>query len=287
MASNISLWVDYIGDQSVPLLKGTVDTLLGTANDEYVTCKDLVDTLIRDTALPRRIINIANSAYYNHTQLPIHDIRRSVLVIGFDKIYEICLTSAIIETLIRRAACRRVYELMLQSFCAAVYAQALATKLALRDSDELFVSALLWNYGEIAFWSLSGPAAEEIAERLRDAGSTEEEAQRQLLGVTFAELTTDLCKKWNLTNLLSSSRGQVPGLDKRIECIALGHELAKLKVDVFALKTKCELIQEVAHFTKQNYFETIAFVADIMQESKQIAYLYLSTPPFAGGPPHV
>lgn len=71
-----------------------------------------------------------------------------------------------------------------------------------KPEEEFFIAALLYHLGEIAFWFL----ADEDAEKLLAAGQSEDiskpEVQRKILGFTFSELTAQLTKNWNLSDLL-------------------------------------------------------------------------------------
>ncbi len=275
MTANINLWVEYIGEQSVPFFRGTVETLLKAAHDDEATCKQLADSILRDPALTARVIKIANSTFYNRSKIHVHDVRRAVLLIGFNKIYEICLTTAIIETLLNKNTCKHVYDLLAVSLCAAVLATSFAKERDLTDTDELFISALLYNFGELAFWSLTGEAGEDISGKMKQYGDSDK-AQRELLGITFRELTLGLSRHWNLGELLNMALSSKDQADERCLCLQLAHRVARDRIFYFDQDNDDELVLDVMRFIKKDHAKTEAYINRKLDEAMQVVYLNLS-----------
>ena len=126
MDRNLHNWVSYIGNQSIPIINKTVQSVLSLSLDEKSTCKQLANIIIKDAALTTRVLRVANSPYYNRCNSDITDIRRIILLIGFKRITEICLTLSILDTTVDKNTRQHVHGVTTRSFHAAIQARSIA-----------------------------------------------------------------------------------------------------------------------------------------------------------------
>jgi len=133
MASDLKNWVKYIGTQTIPVFNETVQSVLNLSMDEKSSCKQLADTILQDAALTSRVIRVANSPYYNRCHTQFTNIRRIVLLIGFKKITEICLTLSILDSIVDNKTRRHVYAISIKSYHAAIQARAIAEVFKSKD----------------------------------------------------------------------------------------------------------------------------------------------------------
>lgn len=226
MSINLKNWVKYIGNQTLPVFNKTIQSVLGLTMDEKSSCKQLAETILKDAALTSRVIRVANSPYYNHHQNQLTDIRRIVLLIGFKKISEICLTLSILDSIVDNKTRQHVYTVSTKSFHAAIQARSISELYQLKDQDMVYMSALLYNIGEIAFWSLSGKSGRLISDLLQQTGVNNEQAEKNILGVTFRELSFGLVSEWKLSGLLKKALVNPASADLNIKCILFGHMIS-------------------------------------------------------------
>lgn len=226
MASDLKNWVKYIGTQSIPVFNDTIQTVLHLAMDEKSSCKQLADVILQDAALTSRVIRVANSPYYNRCHTQFTNIRRIVLLIGFTKISEICLTLSILDSIVDNRTRKHVYDITTKSFHAAIQARSLAELYNSHDPDTVYMSSLLFNIGEIAFWSLSGKSGRLIADLLKHSGDKSEQAERDILGITFRELSLGLVSEWKLSDLLQRALAKPASEDVNIKCISYANTIS-------------------------------------------------------------
>jgi len=226
-AKNLNLWINYICEQSIPVMRTTVQSILNLCNNENATSKELADTIIKDPTFAARVIRIANCLYYNRTSTPINDIRQAVLLIGFDKILAICLTVSIVDSLVNNNTMCHIKRLMMRSLQTALLSTSIARKMKMQHPDDLFVAGLFYNFGEIAFWSLTGPSGDDIASQLDSISinAPSEEAQIELLGVTFKELTIGLTTRWHLSPILRLALLEPQVHDPHVQCLSQCHDV--------------------------------------------------------------
>ena len=272
-AENLDLWTNYICSQSVPILNNSVQSILRICTDEHATCKQLADTIIRDPSVTARVLRIANSPYYNRSSTPLSDIRQAVLIIGFEKILSISLTVAIVDTLVKKDTMNHIVTLMIHSFQTAMLAKTVADILNLQHNDDIYVAGLLYDFGEIVFWSLSGTSGEAIHQQLENTHLPADMAQRELLGVTFDELTAELSSKWHLSPLLKTALLHPNRKDAYIECLVLSHTLIK-SVDVEEEKYR-QSLKQLAQLLKWSCQDTEDLVHQQYMETTKLSYYYL------------
>ena len=226
MSIDLKNWVKYIGNQTIPVFNETIQAVLSLTMDEKSSCKQLAETILKDAALTSRVIRVANSPYYNHHENQLTDIRRIVLLIGFKKISEICLTLSILDSIVDNTTRKHVYTVSMKSFHAAIHARSIAELYGLKDQDMIYMSTLLYNIGEIAFWSLSGKSGRLISDLLQQAGINHEQAEKNILGITFRELSFGLVSEWKLSGLLKRALLNPASSDINIKCILYGNIIA-------------------------------------------------------------
>lgn len=228
MDKNLNNWVKYIGNQPVPVLNNSLQNLLKLSKDDTSTFKDLADAILSDTALTTRVLRVANSPYYNRGSYEHTNLRRIVLLLGFKKITEICITLSILDSLVDTRTCSHVYKITSKSFHAAIQARSIAEIYHLKDPDMVYLAALLYNIGEIAFWSLTGKTGRLISDLMSQGYLSKEQAEMSILGTTFHKLSLGLVTEWQLCDLLKSALTN-PGSDiPEIRSIMHGYTIAEM-----------------------------------------------------------
>jgi len=92
---------------------------------------------------------------------------------------------------------KHVHSVSTRSFHAAIQARSIAQLYKLKDPDMVYMSTLLYNIGEIAFWSLTGKSGQLISDLLKKTGVENEQAEKDILGITFRELSFGLISEWS------------------------------------------------------------------------------------------
>lgn len=227
MDKNLNNWVKYIGNQSVPVFNSTIQSVIRLTMDDKSSCKQLAEIILQDASLTSRVIRVANSPYYNRCNTESDDIRRIILLIGFKRISEICLTLSILDSLTDKRTREVIYKVISKSFHAAIQARSIAEIYNIKKPDKIYLAALLSNIGEISFWSLSGKAGRLISDLLNNGYISAEKAQEKILGTTFRELSLGLASEWHFSELLKRSLSNPNSCDIEVKAIQYGYEIAE------------------------------------------------------------
>lgn len=151
-AQGLQAWVDRLNQSELPALASVVKDLQRLAVHEHASVQQLADVLLRDASLTSKVLRVGNSSYYNPSQETIKTISRAIVMIGFENVRLISLSVTLIDSLLERAPREQLLELLARSFHAAVQARNIAGYVLSRHEEEVFIAALLYNVGELAFW---------------------------------------------------------------------------------------------------------------------------------------
>lgn len=228
MNSKLKNWVKCIGDQKTPVFNSTILSILKLTISENFSSTQLANIILQDPVLTSRVIKVANSPYYNHSQYQFTNIRRIILLIGFKKVSEICLTFSILDSIADHSTKNNINIVSTKSFHAAIQARSIARLYNLQDTDTVYISTLLYNIGELAFWNLTAKSGHLIFDLLSQNGVQDEQAEIDILGVTFREMSLGLVSEWNLSKPLMSALSTPASKDLNVKSILYGNIISEL-----------------------------------------------------------
>ncbi len=226
MASNLAIWLQHFNEQSFPLFRNTVHDVLRLTVSDNASVKSLADAILRDMTLTARVLAVSNSSLYRRA-CPVETITQAIIHIGFKRIREVCLTTRLMDAIQVTQANRHTKRVLVQAFHSAVQAHAIAKACGDPDPEEVFIAALLYHLAEMFFWSFAGPSADAIFAELNRPGRTPEQAQQDLLGTTFRDLTYRLLTGWHICDLLKHIFERTDRENPRHEYIRLGLKIAQ------------------------------------------------------------
>ncbi len=225
---NLEGWTKMLSEQGMPVFARTARDLGGLSASQDTSASELARVILQDAGMTARMLRVANSYFYNPRNRAISTVSRAVVVLGFDAVRSICFSIAAVETLLQGAQRERVLAEMARSFHAAVQARAFAIKRKDGSPEEVFIAALLFNLGELAFWCASGSGlAERLEAALQKPGVTREQAEEEVLGFKLRQLGAALGREWRLGDLLQNTLEGKQKENPRVSNITLGHELAR------------------------------------------------------------
>jgi HD-like signal output (HDOD) protein len=85
---------------------------------------------------------------------------------------------------------------MAKAFHSAIQAQNMIKQISGKPNEEVFVAGLLFNLGEMAFWSAGGSEAEELDERLAEEGDNTDKLEEEIIGTSFRRISYGLVEEW-------------------------------------------------------------------------------------------
>lgn len=285
---SLSEWLKRIVDKEMPAFRRTAADIQQAANNPETGSEALGKLILTDPALTARVLRIANTVFYNPSGRTIQTVSRAIVVLGADTISTICVSLALIESLLGGRRQDRVMGDLGRSIHAALLAKTMAVTLREPQAEEVFIGALLFRVGNLVFWCFSEDEGAALDAALRpgvDSNTTE----KALLGFTLQQLTHALVEDWKLSSVLVEifrSRTTTVAAEcilmawRWVQALESGWESAKVREEILRISSRMQMDPEAG----------TALLARISREARDSAILFGSracaqTIPVAPGTP--
>ncbi len=192
----------------LPAFLANIRELLDLQNNPYYTVHDISRVILRDYSLTTQLLKLVNSIYFQTYQRQIHTISSAVLLMGFDTIRDLAVGLRIFENFRNTGSLKQVQHIILHSFLMAIYSQELGRQEQSLKDEEIFLTALLFNLGELVTAYYFPEKFQEIMRLSTEKDMGPSMAAQQVLHVSMGGLGVAILKTWNfpgrLVNRLST-----------------------------------------------------------------------------------
>lgn len=178
---------------ALPLPRATILAVIRCVSSEETSNRQLAALLLRDAAFAAQILKLVNSVSFNRSGRLIDDIRKAIMLLGFSRIREIALATAVLESVRVPPRSHAVIALLARSFLTALQARSLAKCYGLASQQRIFLAGLLSRLGEI--WFCSDPDSAHHC--LRQSGH-----EPVASATNFDYLRQRLLQQWGIADLL-------------------------------------------------------------------------------------
>lgn len=277
-AEPLDLWMKRVNEQSMPVLARTSQEIARLVANPNTPLSMLINTILQDPVMTAHVLRLANSAYYATTgKRDLNTISRAVVVLGFDEIRAICLLTAVVSDLLQGKPKEMLLEEMATAFHAAVQAKQLAIARGDQAPEEIFIAALLYNFGEMVFCCLGGDETDKLGEALAKVDKSKRAGlEKKMLGFRLQDLTLAIGRMWKFGPLLDAVlTGADVGL--RGKAISQSHKLARSVREGWnspAVKTILEQISKDFSISQESLQ---SMVEKTSNEAVQVARLFGAT----------
>lgn len=264
-------WVNRLARREMPALAHSIQSLNSLSVDDEACIQELVKVILEDPNLTARIIRISNSVHYNKTGVRTNTISRAISLIGLDTIRSLCITSKVIDALLRQVPNDRLLSVVAQSFHSAMQAKTLVSSANSAVQEEVFIAALMYQIGEASFWCYGGDATIIVDAKLRIPGAKKDDVTEEVLGTKFKYLSFGLAKAWRLGDSLLGAL-QNKSLTPCAGAVRLGHEISVISAHEGWESSKMEeLTKKVAEYKKISEEEALIQLIDCADRTVEFA----------------
>jgi HD-like signal output (HDOD) protein len=264
-------WVALIRDREMPIFGRTARAIGVVTDSESASASALAQIILQDVGMTARVLRLANSAYFNSSGQSISTISRAIVVMGFDLVRDMALSVALVDTLLKGGVKQRVVAEMARSFHAAVQARSAALQRRDAAPEEVFIAALLYRLGDMAFWCSAGEVGGTLDAALREPGAVAEAVQERVLGFRLQQLTAELAREWLLPAMLQAVTQEGAGRESRERGVVLGHALAAAVEYGWDSARARAAIEDLAEFVARPVEEVAAAVRRSAAEAARVA----------------
>jgi putative nucleotidyltransferase with HDIG domain len=185
--------------EHLPTLPQVVMRVLSMAESPKISAVELSRVL--DQSLAAKVLKVANSAYYGGQGRKISGIHHAIMMIGFESVKEIILTTSFFHTLHDARDVKALQPLWQHSLECALISKRLAWIYRYDSLDEAYLSGLTHDIGRLVIQQYFSDQFEEIEEKRR-SGMEWLQAEKEVLEVTHAEIGSRVAERWAFSSNL-------------------------------------------------------------------------------------
>lgn len=266
-------WVRHLSKQEMPVLAKVVSELNHLTGNDDTEVSQLSSVILKDPHLTSQVLRIANSVRFNPRDHEINTVTRAIVLIGFNGVRAICISLMVIESLLGKKPRSKLLSLMARAFHGATQARALSSKLSSSDQEEVFIAALLYNLGQMAFWAY-GEQTADILEKALVLNPNDPMIVARTLGVSFKELSRELGKAWSLGQILQESLSDTHLVSSKAEAVRLGDAIALASSEPTSGIEMSDLMDKVVRFTGLSNKDAEHLLHTATDEAANVALSY-------------
>ncbi len=184
--------IEKLGD--LPTLPHVVQRLASMISRPTVSTEEIGAIIEKDQVLAAKVLRLANSPFYGFPSR-IGSVSHAVIVLGFNVVKGLTLCASALS-IMKDAGMDQLWR---HSLGVAITANLLATRLEIKNPEELFVSGLLHDIGKVVLY-VKWP---DVGNSIKDALQTRADrslfdVEQELTGLSHAEIGGYLANAWHL-----------------------------------------------------------------------------------------
>lgn len=263
-------WCDWLCEREMPIFSGTVRRICAVAENAKAGASELAHIVMADPALVGKVLKLSNSVHYNPSRQPIGTLTRAVTLLGAKQINELALTASYIDAVQSSHNREMAHRYIVDALHSAVQAKAFAQLQKDPDPEEVYLAALLYNIGQVAFWCFAEEEGRLINHRLRmQPALSTETAEQDVLGFSLRSLGAALLKSWQLKGLILDAHQPKGSLTPRIRLVRTAYQLVQLRPTEAG--TDEEALNAMLASLGKTYNKTPAAILELVRENARIA----------------
>jgi HD-like signal output (HDOD) protein len=180
-----------------PAFTANVQELLAIQDNPYKTVNAVSAIILRDLSLTTQILKIVNSIFYQTYQRQVHTVSSAVMVLGFDRLRDLAVGLRLFENFKKSAHLSHLKQLIVLSFLTAIQAQELVQDDPQLKAEEVFITGMLFNIGELIVAYYLPQDYQRIMD-LMEKGEIKSTAAQRVLKASMEEVGLAILKDWNL-----------------------------------------------------------------------------------------
>ena len=193
------LWEKVTSIDGLPTLPAVVTRIMRLTVSETTSAADVAEVIAQDASLTAEVLRIVNSAYYTLRQ-PISTVERAIVVLGFNRIKSIALTTSVVD-LWGRGTVHGAFDLAAfweHSLGAAIACEVIARESDLTAPEDAFVAGLFHDLGKVVLDQYMGAVFAAVLDRLEPGGVLIHEAETEIMGFGHERIGEWLLTNWNI-----------------------------------------------------------------------------------------
>ncbi|MBK8337207.1 MAG: HDOD domain-containing protein [Sterolibacteriaceae bacterium] len=186
-----------------PALSESIRSINRLTASDRDSINTLSNSIVKDFALTNRILRMVNSAHYRQAGGgSISTVSRAIVVLGFNTIRDIAISLILVEHVQNLPNAALLKEEFLHASFSGVMAREIAGKLAVRDTEEVYICSMMRNLGRFLAQYYLPEEADEVRRVSGAARLSEEAASIRVLGMSYQELGIGVARAWGFPDAM-------------------------------------------------------------------------------------
>jgi HD-like signal output (HDOD) protein len=266
-------WIRKLTKQNMPVVGKIIAELNSLTGSDESDVNQLAEVILRDPNLTSHVLRVANSVHYNQSSFPINTVSRAIVLIGLKGMRAVCISLLLIDNLLKGSSKERLLQLMAQGIHAATQARDLIKFHDEEAGEEVFIAALLFNLGEMAFLANEKISDENAA--LLDGGTKDrKEVMEELLGTSFRAISRGLAKYWKLGETLEQALYPSREPSSKVQAVVLGERMSRAALKGWDSTAAQKVAEEMARYTYLEPEQCLALAQESAERSAEVALHY-------------
>ncbi len=190
------LLADILKSDNLPTLPPVASKLVALTASEDTTFTDIANLVSQDIALSAKILKVSNSAFYGFPQ-QIGSVHQAASILGTNALGSLVLSFSFLSI----GSGSNKSKFNFQQFWQRSLATGVVSKLILEqvpgaDTEEVFISGLLQNMGELIFCSTFPDEYNEVLDGISEDEKKARELENTIFGADHASVGYEVAKHW-------------------------------------------------------------------------------------------
>ena len=186
----------------LPTLPTVASQLITLTSREDTTLADIGNLVAQDISISAKILKVSNSAFYSFPQ-QIGSIKQAVSILGMNAVRSLVLSFSFLTIKGGKQESRFDFK----RFWERSLASAVASKLILEnvkgaDTEQIFISGLLQNLGELILAKIFPEQYDKVIGRVEDNQHDLLVAEEAEFGINHTLVGTEIAKSWGFPDIL-------------------------------------------------------------------------------------
>ncbi len=186
----------------LPTLPTVASQLISLTVKEDTTLNDIANLVSQDISLSTKILKVSNSAFYNFPQ-QISSINQAVSLLGTNAVRSLVLSFSFLS--IKGNKNRNTFDFKKfwqESLSSAVAAKLILEQVEGANTEEVLISGLLQNLGELIFALTMADEYEEVLAEKENSPDNQLQHEESLFDMNHTEMGYEIAKSWGFPETL-------------------------------------------------------------------------------------
>lgn len=191
-----------LSSDQLPTLPTVASKLISLTSKEDTTLADIANLVSRDIALSTKILKVSNSAFYSFPQ-QIGTIKQAVSILGTNAVRSLVLSFSFLSMKKGKGETRFNFEKFWErSLASAVASKLILEKVKGADTEEIFVTGLLQNLGELILACTFPAEYDTVLQTIEEKQYDSFGVEKSTFGADHSFIGTEVVKSWGFPDVL-------------------------------------------------------------------------------------